>query len=49
MNVSVPPRMTYSEDEIRLSWSSLLPGAYAVADRSVTVATSREKRKLGSV
>ena len=46
MNVSVPPRLTYPEDEIRLPWLSLLLDAYAVVDKGVTIAVSREKRKL---
>jgi Fe-S-cluster containining protein len=46
MNVSVPPRLTYPEDEIRLPWLSLLLDAYAVVDKGITIAVSREKRKL---
>ena len=46
MNSSVLPRLIYPEDKIRLLWRSLLLEAYALIDKGISVAISREKRKL---
>ena len=40
-----PPRRSFPEDEARLPWLSLLLDAYAVIDRGISIAISREKRK----
>ncbi len=45
VDVGVPPRWTFPEDEARLPWLSLLLEAYAVIDRGISIAISREKRK----
>lgn len=46
MNVSVPPRRAFPEDETRLPWLALLLDAYAVVDKGVGIAVNRGKRKL---
>lgn len=43
MNISVPPHLAYPEDKIRWPRLSLLPNAYALMDKGITIAVSRKK------
>ena len=44
-DITASHRLTFPEDEARLPWLSLLLDAYAVIDKGIAIAISREKRK----